>query len=259
MGIFAHDEGFLFVVVLAILDATGVSGIHRTVDIGIGTGVVSLFKVDEAAGVFLFDPVVTGLEVRTVATLVAHRPQDDARMVEVALHVALVAFQMRFLVSRVLGQRLFLEAHAVAFEIGFGHDVKAVTVAQFIPIRIVRIMAGAHGIDIEFLHELYVLEHPLAGDIRASVGIHLMTVYSFDEHGLPIYQKLAVLDFDFPESHFYGYDFADGVSVFQCSPEGVEVGRLCRPFMRVLHRHDNGWGSRFADFFHADGFPACIE
>ena len=72
-------------------------------------------------------------------------------MVEVALHVALVAFQMRFLVSRVLGQRLFLEAHAVAFEIGFGHDVKAVTVAQFIPIRIVRIMAGAHGIDIEFL------------------------------------------------------------------------------------------------------------
>ena len=52
MGIFAHDEGFLFVVVLAILDATGVSGIHRTVDIGIGTGVVSLFKVDEAAGVF---------------------------------------------------------------------------------------------------------------------------------------------------------------------------------------------------------------
>ncbi len=120
---YSHDEGFLFVVVLAILDATGVSGIHRTVDIGIGRCLSVCSKWTTAAGVFLFDPVVTGLEVRTVATLVAHRPQDDARMVEVALHVALVTFQMRFLIRGVLGQSLFLEAHAVAFEIGFGHDV----------------------------------------------------------------------------------------------------------------------------------------
>ena len=152
MGIFAHDEGFLFALVLAIFDATGISGIHRAVDIGGGTGVISLFKVDEATGVFLFDPIVTGLEVRTVAALVTQRPQDDARMVEIALHVALVAFQMCFLVDWFFGQRGFLESHAVALQIGFGHKIKAVTVTQLIPVRVVRVVTGPHGIDIELFH-----------------------------------------------------------------------------------------------------------
>ena len=73
--------------------------------------------MDKATGVFLFDPIIAGLEVRSVATFVAHRPQDDARMVEIALHVASVAFQMCFLVARFFGQRGFLESHAVALQI----------------------------------------------------------------------------------------------------------------------------------------------
>ena len=86
-----------------------------------------------------------------------------------------------------------------------------------------------------------------------------MTVHPLDEHGLPVHQKLAVLDFDFPESHFYGYDFADGAAVLQCDHEGVKVRSLCRPFMRVLHRHGHRPVSCSPYLFRANGFPVGIK
>ena len=49
-------------------------------------------------------------------------------MVESALYIALVTFQMGFLIRGVLGQSLFAVAHAVRFYIGFGYDIDTVLV-----------------------------------------------------------------------------------------------------------------------------------
>ena len=73
-------------------------------------------------------------------------------MVLVNLDIAFVALQVCLLISRLLGQRLVAVAHSVAFDIGFGHHVDAVYVAKFIPTRVVGIMTGTHGIDVQLFH-----------------------------------------------------------------------------------------------------------
>ncbi len=44
-------------------------------------------------------------------------------MVEVAGHIALIAFKMGLLKLRKFSERLFAIAHAVALKVGLGHNV----------------------------------------------------------------------------------------------------------------------------------------
>ena len=83
-------------------------------------------------------------------------------MVETTLYVALVAFHVRFLVSRFLGQCLVAVSHSVRFDVGFGHYINTVFVAEFVPEVVVRIVTGSYGVDVELLHNLNVLNHAVA-------------------------------------------------------------------------------------------------
>ena len=100
------------VVALRIAFTPFVSHIHRAEDIGIFIQTGTLVH-DGARRVLGFCPTVACLEVRTEAGFITHRPDDDRRMVEVALHVALVALQVCQLVVLPLCQRLLVIAHAV--------------------------------------------------------------------------------------------------------------------------------------------------
>jgi hypothetical protein len=51
--------------------------------------------------------------------------------------------------------------HAVGLDIGFINDIEAVPVAQLIPPAQVRVMAGAHRIDIRLLEQTDVGHHLL--------------------------------------------------------------------------------------------------
>ena len=95
----------------------------------------------------------------------------------------------------------------MAFLVGLGHHIDAVTVAQVIPLRIVAVVTGAHSIDVEALHDLKVLNHALAAHHVAAVGIHFVAVGALDEHGLTVDEQLGILDFHFAEAHFVGHHF----------------------------------------------------
>ena len=161
MCVFALDERLLLAVVFAIFNTTFIIGIHRTVNIGLAV-IIGLFVLYGTARVFGLDPVVGSFEIRTVSGFVTQRPEDDARVVETALYVALVAFQMRFLIRRILGQRGFLIAHTVRFYVGFCHYIDTVFITEFIPVIVIGVVTGTDRIQVELLHDLDVLEHAFA-------------------------------------------------------------------------------------------------
>ena len=47
-------------------------------------------------------------------------------------------------------------------------------------------MARSNGIDVELLHDFNVLNHALGGHHIATIGIHLMSIGTLDEHRLAI-------------------------------------------------------------------------
>ena len=74
--------------------------------------------------------------------------------------IALVTFHMHQLESRVLSQCVLTVAHTVTLGISLGRDIETILVAEVVPARVVGIVTGAHGIDIELFHDADILNHP---------------------------------------------------------------------------------------------------
>ena len=101
-------------------------------------------------------------------------------------------------------------------------------------------MAGADGIDVESLHDFYVLNHPFHADHVATIRVHLMSVSAFDEDRLAVDEHLGILYLHFSEAYLHRSDrdssrFAPGSHHF-CH-ESVEIRRLCGPFLRLFYHH----------------------
>ena len=164
-------------------------------------------------------------------------------MVDIAPHVADVAFQMRLGVGGILGQRLFVVAHAVRFEVGLGHQIESVAVAERVPAGVVRVVARAHGVEIVLLEDADVLEHPLFRDDVPAVGVHLVAVRSLDEHRLSVHQQLSALDLHLAEARVQGngLDRLAG-RVFQGHRNAVKRGNLRRPRLHLSGvEHETGY------------------
>ena len=234
VGVLALDEGLGLRVIAAVLLAVVGSGVHGAVDVGLAV-VAGAFVLYGPTGVLGLDPVVSSFEVRPVAGLVAQAPEDDARVVEVAFYVALVAFEMSFQEIVAARQGGVAVTHAVALKVGFGDDVKPVAVAELVPIGVVGVVASAHGVEVVRFHDLDVLFHALARYDITAVGVHLVAVSAFEEYGLAVDEYLGILEFNFAETHFDGDDFEGAVAVPEGGSEGVEVGRLGTPFVWSLH------------------------
>ena len=73
------------------------------------------------------------------------------------------------------------------FEVGFGHQVEPVSVAERVPAGVVRVVACAHGVEIVLLEDADVLDHPLFRDDISAVGVHFVAVGAFDKHGLSVH------------------------------------------------------------------------
>ena len=158
VGILALDEGF--VGVLAVSLHVVVVGIHGATDIAVAC-IASLLILCGTAVVVSLDPVVGCLEVRAVTGLVTQAPEDDGGVVLEGHHIADVTLQMSLGEGGVLGQCTITVAHTVALDVGLSHYVETILVAQLIPTGIVGIVTGTYGIDVEFLHDLDILNHAL--------------------------------------------------------------------------------------------------
>ena len=135
-------------------------------------------------------------------------------MVVTALYVALVAFHVGFGVDWVLGQCLVAIAHSVRFYVSFGYYIQTVLVAKVIPTVVVRVMAGTYGVDIEFFHYLDILQHTFGRNHITAVRVHFVTVGSFEEYRLSVYEYLSVFQFNFAETYFNRDYFYYVVAVF---------------------------------------------
>ena len=154
-------------------------------------------------------------------------------MVVSALYIALVAFHVSFGVTWVLCQCLVAVTHAVRFYVCLGYYIQTVLVAQVIPTVVVRVMAGTHGVDIEFFHHFDILQHTFGRNHITAVRVHFVTVGSFEEYRLSVDEYLSAFQFNLAETYFDRDYFYYVVAVFQCSGQRVEIRRFSSPFRRI--------------------------
>ena len=234
VGILALDEGF--VGVLAVALHVVVVGIHGATDIAVA-GVASLLILCGTAVVVSLDPVVGSLEVWTVTGLVTQAPEDDGGVVLEGHHVADVTLHMSLGEGGILGQRTLTVAHTVALDVGLGHYVETILVAQLIPAGIVGIVAGAHSIDVEFLHDLDILNHALYRHHITEVGIQFVTVGALEEYGLAIHEHLIVLELYLAEAHLLADSLDYLVAIDELNIQVIEVRSLGSPLGGIAHGH----------------------
>jgi hypothetical protein len=149
--------------------------IHRgeQIDVGGHPGALVMHRPGRVA---LFDPLRAGDEIRPVAGFVAHRPDDRRRVVLEGLDHVDDAVEVGRFPGRDLGQRFLVVTHAVGLDVRLADHVEAVFVAQLEEARVVRVVAGADGVDVEPLHLVEVVAHVLLGDVMAAVGVVVVAV-----------------------------------------------------------------------------------
>ena len=156
-------------------------------------------------------------------------------MVEIALDMALVALQMRLQIGRVAGQRGRAVTHAVRLDVRLGYHIETVAVAELIPVGIIRIVAGSHRIDIELLHQLDILLHPLIREHIASVGIQFVAVDALDQDAFAVDQQVRTFDLHLAETGVEMQRLQTFLAFIQADVEPVEIGIFRAPLVRILH------------------------
>ena len=158
----------------------------------------SLFVAHGAVHEFfllLFHPSVGIVEIAPVASLVAQRQDGDAGIVLCAAVHILNAVHVSLFPVGVIGQRatrFAFVAHAVALNVGFVIDVKAILIGKFINAVSLRIMAQPDGIDVVLLHQRKVAADEFFGDIVAGEWVVLVEVHALELHRLTIHEQHRV-------------------------------------------------------------------
>ncbi len=230
VGIFTLYHRAHVGLVIGKLLHTFVAAVHWAVDVTLAIlfGALVLYGARRIHCLYI---LICGVEVGSIAGLVAERPHDDTRMVEVAGHVAVVALDCGFLPCGHFSQSLVAVSHTVALDVGLGGDIQAIAVAEVVPVGIVGVVACAHGVEVKLFHQLDILKHALLAHHISAVGVELVAVGALYQHGLAVDEQLAVLYLHAAEAHIYRYH----LSFFpfgECSPQGVQVGSLGSPFLR---------------------------
>ena len=79
------------------------------------------------------------------------------------------------------------------FDIRLVYNIKAIPIAQLIPIGMIRIMGTTHCIDIILLHQLYILQHQLFTH-HTTLFRELVSIHSFYQHRDSIDTKTTILN-----------------------------------------------------------------
>ena len=178
MGIFALDQR-TGIIALGILLTVLIAEIHRTEDIGLPV-LMCLLILHGTCIIEGFHPVVSLLEVWTIACLITQTPHDDTRMVPETDHITLLTLDVHLLEGRILRKRLLTVTHTVTLQVRLCREIDTILVTEVIPTRIVWIVTSAHRIDIQLFHNLDILNHTLYTHVVAAVRIELMAIGTFD-------------------------------------------------------------------------------
>ncbi len=203
--------------------------VHGAEDIG-AVALAGLLILRGTRGVERLGVAVSVEIVGAHAGLVAHAPGDDGGVVAVALDHAAHTLADSFVELRVLCHGAVAVAHAVTLAVGLVDHINAILVAKLIPLRVIGIVARAHGIDVELLHDGQVALHLLACHDIAAIGAELVAVDALEQHGAAVDQQLAACYLDSAETEGDGGGLGHGaVGVVRRHVEVVEIGGLGAP------------------------------
>ena len=243
MGVLAEHHR-LGRIVLDIFFDIPRTGVHGAGDLGFGIRPAAIIRgralvLHRTGGVNSLDRLVRGAEVVAEARFVAHRPDKNRRMVAEGLHHAHIALDVALLVILAVGERLLAVAVSVRLHVRLADDHDAFAVAEIVPHRIVRIVACAHRVHVEALHEPDILEHPFARYGVTSLGLHLVAVDALEKNALAVEIDDRILDFDAAEAERNGavVDAAENPpSPLVLDRSHIDVRHFAVPEFRILDR-----------------------
>ena len=211
------------------------AGVHRTDNIGGGGICAAALVLHRTARVVAFQPVVQRFVVAAAAGFIAQRPDDNARMVAVALYHPGDAGAEGWQPRRIVGQPIHRH-HPVGFNIGFIDHVQTVAVAEFIPARRVGIVRAAHGVKVVLLHQQNVLHHIRLGDHLPAQMMMLMAVNAADQQRFTVETQQAIGNLDAAKTDVPRF----GLQQFVAAPQGdhgaITVRGFRAPVRRRRHR-----------------------
>ena len=248
VGIFGYVEGVLDVVLAR-------HGTAHPRDGGILVGahvhdVVVALVLNGARGVELMEGVVGRHEVLARSGLVAQRPDDHGRMVDVRMCQLHDAGHVGCLELGHVRQGGVAVVVFVAFEVGLIFQIDAILVAEVVPVRIIGIVRVAHVVDVAALHQHDFLFHLLHRDGVARSRIDFLTVHALQLHRLSINIIVAsgqselvfagrrILDFDLAETQGGGERLHHAaLLVLQLTHQYITIGSLGRPLAGSVNGH----------------------
>ena len=222
MAVLAHDIRLVRVVVQIFLNAFE-RGVHiaehinvRKIVFAVLAAVLGALVVGQAAGVKALCPYQRFFKRAAVGALVAHRPDDDAGAILVALHAAPGAVhgglgEFRVVcdglvpVLNVVGPTFVALAIVfgctVALVVGLVNDKEAVLIAELIEVRHIRVMAGADGIEVVLFDHEQVFFRLLKANGVARDRVGFVAVYTAELDGLAVDINLIVGNMNLTDAH----------------------------------------------------------
>ena len=229
-------------------------GVHIAAHVG-AVALIGAFAVDRPGGVVVLvipdqviEHIVRVAGIARVIVLVAGGPADDGGHVLQTVEGGHGTVHGQLLEGLLLG----LVVHELmGLQVGLGHHVQAVLVAQIVQIVVVGVVRGPHGVDVVALHQLHVFLHHFPADVLAGDRVGVVAVHAPEHQGLAVDGDGGVLvvggdrvavgvhfrpgEADLPEAQLLGHGPKIGpVPLIQADHQIVKVGMLGAPQRHIL-------------------------
>ena len=227
VGIFTFNTGLILA---GVLHAGG-AGIHGGVHI---RAAVLALIMGHAGGVQRLGPLLHSVKGGAAAGLVAKGVHDHAGMVFIPVdHAVQTVHHVDRGLRIALGQQ---DVFAVGLHVGLVHDINAIVITKVIEIRVIGIVAGTHGIDVQFLHQQNVFQHLFPGHIPTGLRVGLVTVHTQQLYIDPVGVDEGIHDLEVAEAHRAADRLNDvAVGVLQHQYGLIEVWLFRRPQRGAVH------------------------
>ena len=124
----------------------------------------------------------------------------------------------------------------MSLKVSLIHDIETVLVTQVIYIRIIRIVTGSDGVEVELLHKPYIRLHLLTGHALSAILAMVMTVHSVKRHRNAVHEELLAAYLNFTETDLCASRLNQrALCIIQRQNERIEIRGLRCPKERVLH------------------------
>ena len=228
VGIFTKNKRLLRIVLYIIL-AIPRAHVHRAENIGpriIGR----LLILYRARRIKRTDSLILRDEIVAETGLITHRPNNNRRMVSKSLNHIDAALYVRIKKSGFPGIGILTVAGAVRFDISLAYDIKARTVAKFVPGRIIGIMARSYGIDMKHLHNRNIALHTFESYRITALRLHFMAINTHKQSALTVNINYGILNLDLAEAEGHCAIVAAGI----LNGLVIHVRRFTAPEFRLI-------------------------